>query len=75
MSAFDDQSLLPIGPRITESRTPDPTIHLRALQLYHQAWKVYRRAGCPYGETDEAMHIWYSLRDSERGTAFLTSKN
>lgn len=75
MAPLDDESFLPFGPRTSESSNPTPTLHLRALQLYHQAWKAYGRAGCPYGETDEAMLVWYSLPASDPQETFLTGRN
>lgn len=36
-----------------------PFLWTMAIRQYHQAWDKYIEAGCPFGETDEAMLIWF----------------
>lgn len=75
MSDDDKLSLLPIGRGTPESTTLAPIVRLRALQLYQQAWEAYRQVGCPYGETDDAMLVWYTLSNNAGRSSRLTSKN
>ncbi|MEM1126717.1 MAG: hypothetical protein AAGI71_08700 [Bacteroidota bacterium] len=30
-------------------------------ELYHRAWETYIEAGSPFGESDDAMIIWYEF--------------
>ena len=36
------------------------------LNLYRTAWEAYRKAGCPFGEHDEAMLIWFTFDQHTR---------
>lgn len=36
------------------------------LKLYRDAWAAYREAGCPLGEHDEAMLIWFTFDQTTR---------
>lgn len=75
MARFTDHSLLPVGRSQSPSTDLCPTMQLRALQLYHQAWRDYRQVGCPYGETDEAMFVWYSLPGATEEPELISGKN
>lgn len=46
-----------------------------ALKIYREAWDAYKDAHCPYGETDEAMLVWYSFRTSTADEAVAVGRN
>ena len=71
----NDPSLLPLGPDAPESSDLSPAMEACARNLYQQAWREYKATGCPYGHTDEAMLVWYSLHDDSPGTSLVTGKN
>jgi hypothetical protein len=76
MSDRDDLSLLPLGGNNDpDAETLSPTMQACARNLYQQAWREYRAVGCPYGQTDEAMLVWYSLDGNAPGSSPLTGKN
>jgi hypothetical protein len=52
-----------------------PDLRDTGLQLYRQAWDAYREAGCPYGESDEAMLVWYSFQEENTGGANRVGRN
>ncbi len=74
MSNRDALSFLPIGPKANGISELPPGLQDCARSLYRQAWRDYRQAGCPYGETDEAMLIWYSLSGDDRFSP-ITGRN
>ena len=39
---------------------------LYGLKLYRKAWEAYREAGCPFGENDEALLIWFTFDQATR---------
>lgn len=45
------------------------------MKLYRQAWEAYREVDCPYGETDEAMLVWYSLYGQDDTPSPTVGKN
>ncbi len=51
-------------------RQPDtelsPEMLRIALRKYKAAWDAYVEAGCPFGETDRAMLIWFAFRAYSR---------
>lgn len=75
MSSVPNEPLLPVGTSESPSTDLPPSLELRALQLYHQAWRDYRQVGCPYGETDEAMLVWYSLPGPAEERELISGKN
>jgi len=75
MDDRNDLSLLPLGPDYTDDTTLSPAMQQCARTLYRQAWRDYREVGCPYGETDEAMFVWYSLHGTDTGPSHVTGKN
>lgn len=75
MSDRHDLSLLPLGPDAPESTDLSPAMQACARSLYRQAWRDYREVGCPYGRTDEAMLVWYSLHGDSPGASLVTGKN
>ncbi len=38
-----------------------PELWRIAVRQYHKAWDLYVEAGCPFGETDEGMLIWFEF--------------
>lgn len=32
-----------------------------ALRQYRSAWDLYQKAGCPFGETDMGMLLWFTF--------------
>jgi hypothetical protein len=73
MSDCTDRSMLPIGANAPETDELSPLMQRYAFHLYREAWEDYRAAGCPYGENDDAMLVWYSLHGA--GPSPATSKN
>jgi len=71
----DRLSLLPLGTEAADSAELSPAMQACARTLYQQAWREYRAVGCPYGRTDEAMLVWYSLDGDAPGSSPLTGKN
>lgn len=69
-----DSSLLPFGPQSDGSEL-SPAMQPHALRIYRQAWTAYRENGCPYGPTDRAMLVWYTLRPSSDIHRPITGKN
>jgi hypothetical protein len=70
-----DHSLLPIGTAESPTSSLSPALQACAVSLYRQAWRDYRAVGCPYGRTDEAMLVWYSLHGGEDAPSLVTGKN
>jgi hypothetical protein len=64
MPPFVD-SLFPFGRNDTSDARLSPEVRRTGLRLYRQAWDAYRTAGCPFGETDEAMLVWYTFQQDE----------
>jgi hypothetical protein len=74
MPTFTD-SLLPFGPHSPSSSELSPELRRTALRLYRQAWDAYCKAGCPYGETDEAMLVWYSFQQDGAKAPYPVGRN
>ena len=70
-----DQSLLPIGTNEPDSDDLHPVMQKYALHLYREAWEDYRAVGCPYGESDDALLVWYSLHGTGDGPALVSGRN
>ena len=70
-----DLPLLPLGTDEAESTDLSPAMEACARNLYQQAWREYEATGCPYGHTDEAMLVWYSLHGDSPGAPLVTGKN
>lgn len=54
---------LPFGKRATsnmELGVPDE-LQGYCLDLYERTRKAYEEAGCPLGESDEAMLVWFTF--------------
>ncbi|MFB6248003.1 MAG: hypothetical protein ABEL97_05480 [Salinibacter sp.] len=75
MDDCTDQSLLPLGTAPSDASDLPPSLQRHALTLYREAWTDYRAVGCPYGETDDAMLVWYSLYGRGDGPALVSGKN
>lgn len=45
------------------------------MKVYTRAWEEYLEAGCPFGETDEAMLVWFSFNDPECNTVLTFGRN
>lgn len=85
MAHRNDQSFLPLGTDESEAAESEaaeseaaklpPSLQQYALNLYRDAWQDYRAVGCPYGKTDDAMLVWYSLYGSGDGPALVSGKN
>ena len=71
----NEQCFLPIDPNESEPAGLPPSLQQYALTLYREAWEDYRAVGCPYGETDDAMLVWYSLYGTGDGPALVSGKN
>lgn len=67
--------LLPLGPSNSGDRELPPLLRHVGEQLYQQAWTAYREVGCPYGETDEAMRVWYTLYGQRDGPSPAVGRN
>ena len=70
-----DHSLLPIGSAPTDDAELSPAMRKFAHQLYRQARRAYDKAGRPYGDSDEAMMVWYTLHGQEPDSSFVTGRN
>jgi hypothetical protein len=70
-----NRSLLPFGPEAPNASDLSPAMQQCALNLYRQAWEAYQDVGCPYGETDKAMLVWYVLHSDSPGPNLVTGKN
>ena len=70
-----DDPLFPTSAASSDSSKLSPELRRTGLRLYRQAWDAYRKAGCPYGETDEAMLVWYSFQEETRDIPFELGKN
>ena len=80
MAHRNDPSFLPLGTDGSEATESDaaklpPSLQQYALNLYRDAWQDYRAVGCPYGRTDDAMLVWYSLYGIGDGPALVSGKN
>lgn len=75
MSNCNDFSLLSLGPVKSNDLELSPSLCRCGLKLYRQAWEAYREVDCPYGETDEAMLVWYSLYGKEDTPSPAVGKN
>lgn len=76
MSTRYDASLMPFGPsQDAENDDLSPEVLRCGLQLYRRAWDAYEEAGCPYGQTDEAMLVWYSFNESSLPDTQPVGKN
>lgn len=67
--------LLPLNTNASDASELSPTMRQCAHSLYQQAWAKYRDVGCPYGETDEAMLVWYTLHGQSSDPSLVTGKN
>jgi hypothetical protein len=74
MAHLHDPSLLPFGSQDESAELP-PALERCALNLYRQAWRAYRTVDCPYGETDEAMLVWYTFQDNPDDPSLLSGRN
>ena len=74
MAHCHDSSLLPFG---SQSDSPElsPALEQCAMTLYRQAWRAYRTVDCPYGETDEAMLVWYAFQDNPKQPSLVSGRN
>ena len=52
-----------------------PEMRECALKIYREAWDAYKKAGCPYGESDEAMLVWYSFREDSKEENVAIGRN
>ena len=43
----------------TATEELSPKLYTYGLRLYLEAWAAYVEAGCPLGEAEEAMYVWY----------------
>jgi len=75
MSDVTDRSLLPFGTNAPETDELSPLMKRYAVHLYEEAWDEYRDAGCPYGKSDDAMLVWYSLHGVGDGSSHPPGKN
>lgn len=75
MESNPDFPLLPLGKAETTPSEISPGLRPCAHQLYSQAWEKYRTAGCPFGETEDAMLIWYCLSPRSSEARLVTGKN
>lgn len=71
----NDLSLLPLGPAKSSDSELPPPLRRCGFKLYKQAWSAYQKAGCPYGETDKAMLVWYSLYGEDEVTSPTIGRN
>jgi hypothetical protein len=70
-----ERSLLPFGPDAAGAPDLSPSLQRCAETLYRQAWREYRSVGRPFGDTDEAMLVWYALHGSSPGPTHVTGRN
>ena len=75
MAYRNEQSFLPLGTDKSGPADLPPELQQYALTLYREAWADYRAVGCPYGETDDAMLVWYSLYGTGDGPALVSGRN
>lgn len=75
MSDCNDHTLLPLGVDTPDPTPMSPAMEQCARTLYRQAWTAYREAGCPYGKTDRAMLVWYTLHGGGADPFMVTGKN
>lgn len=75
MPDCNDSPLLPLGSDASTSADLSPAMQQCALNLYRQAWEAYRTVGCPYGDTDKAMLVWYVLHGDSPGPDLVTGRN
>lgn len=69
-----DSSFLPFGPH-SDSMELSPTLEQCAMNIYRQAWRDYRTVDCPYGETDEAMLVWYTFQNHTEQPMLRSGRN
>ena len=74
MDDCHDSSLLPFGNPSNASNL-SPALQQYAMNLYRRAWTDYREVGCPYGETDKAMLVWYTFQKEGSCPAPFSSRN
>lgn len=67
--------LLPFDPSRSSNEELPPFLRSMAQKLYDQAWAAYEEVGCPYGETDEAMRVWYTLFGQREGPPPTVGRN
>ncbi|PEN13724.1 hypothetical protein CRI94_06515 [Longibacter salinarum] len=68
--------MLPFGSaRPPQEDILSPEMREYAMKIYREAWDAYKGANCPYGETDEAMLVWYSFRRTSDGENVVVGKN
>ena len=75
MAYRNEQSFLPLGTDESSPADLPPALQQYALTLYQEAWEDYRAVGCPYGETDDAMLVWYSLYGTGDGPPLVSGRN
>jgi hypothetical protein len=75
MSDSSDTPLLPLDSDAVDPSELSPAMQQCALNLYRQAWTAYRQIGCPYGESDQAMFVWYALYGESDGPDLVSGKN
>ena len=75
MTNLNNHSFLPLGPYWSPPSPNPKSMPGYAIDLYFQAWEEYRNAGSPYGTTDEAMLVWYSLSPGAGVIGPVTGRN
>lgn len=71
-----NRKLLPFGSaRPSTEEQLSPEMQQYAMKLYREAWDAYKEANCPYGESDEAMLVWYSFRTEKEGSSVAMGRN
>ncbi len=55
---------LRFGPGVAADLDLPEALHGYARRLYADAWEAYAEAGCPLGETDEALLVWFTFQQA-----------
>ncbi len=63
------------GPHVERSDDLPGVLHTYGRRLYCEAWTAYAEAGCPFGETDEAMLVWFTFHPEAGGLSLPMGRN
>lgn len=74
-----EDSLLPFGlNRGSSGDLPEnlaPQLREAGRHAYRQAWEEYQKAGCPFGQGDRAMIVWFSFNGGQRQYALTHGRS
>lgn len=63
MDAPLSPSAMQFGPHAADATDLPDVLQAYGDRLYLEAWAAYLKAGCPLGDSDLAMLVWYTFEE------------